>query len=137
MLSKILSQAKELEDDQLYNYIKDKEKYKEDILKSYYKLIYKIAKREANNDWELNEYFQIGCLAVLSAINSVSTYLEIDMIKKVFYYRISDNIAKAKLNNANIGVSIEFEKPRKLNILALDSIKMINGEVKIIKPYDQ
>lgn len=129
MLQDILTESKFISDEELLSLLdpskKDDPSSKEAILKGYYKLIYKIAKKEARNNWELNEYFQIGCLAVLSAIHSISTYLSIKDIRKIFYYRIHDTILNAKKDNDNVG--IYDRENRKLNVLRTDNISMIDG----------
>ena len=129
MLQDILTESKFISDEELLSLLdpskKDDPSSKEAILKGYYKLIYKIAKKEARNNWELNEYFQIGCLAVLSAIHSISTYLSIKNIRKIFYYRIHDTILNAKKDNDNVG--IYDRENRKLNVLRTDNISMIDG----------
>lgn len=137
-IREVVRQAKQMPDEELLEKIKLAQsgdlKARDKILESYYRLIYALAKNHARNEWEVNEFFQVGVLEVLNVIRTISTYMAIDDIRSAFYFRIDGSIVKNKESNDRAGIWIDpTDKDRKIIVIRSDNIIIVQGKACIYK----
>lgn len=137
-IREVIRQAKQMPDEELLENIKLAQsgdlKARDKILESYYRLIYALAKNHARNELEVNEFFQVGVLEVLNVIRTISTYMAIDDIRSVFYYRIDGSIVRNKESNDRAGILIDpTDKDRKIIVIRSDNIVIVHGKPCIYK----
>lgn len=140
MLMDILKNSKPLSDRELKELLEKTEggdiEARNSILKGYYRFIYKLAANKAKgNEQDLNEFFQVGVLALLTAINRTHLIMTVSLIRKIYYYTVADAIDKAKKSDDEAGIS-DYCNDRNIKVLRSDNITMIDDSSKLFKDID-
>ena len=141
MLSDILKNSKPLSDRELKELLTKVEggdiEARNSVLKGYYRFIYKLAANKARgNEQDLNEFFQVGVLALLTAINRTHLVMTVGLIRKIYYYTVADAIDKAKKSDDEAGIISDYNSNRNIKVLRSDNITMIDDSKIIYKDID-